>query len=98
MMMQGAVGHEKAMAAGNLAVDHPTHIYARLAHEESTELQHDLCLRQARFKAVQNAGKIAAKERKVEALVARKLGKAEATADVEDPYRTRRVLRQAHGE
>src|SRR6476646_6176192 len=97
-MVQAAVGHEKAVAPGDLSVDDATDVDARLADNEPAELEDDLRPGQARVEAVQDGREVACDERDVEALVAGKIRNAQAAADVEDPYRARRVLREPQRE
>src|ERR1044071_6888262 len=86
------------MTSGNLPLDDATDIDARLADNESTELQDDLRTRQPGVKALQYGCEIVADQRDIEPLVAGEVRNPQAAADVEDANRTRRVLREAHGE
>src|SRR5207302_6745910 len=91
MVMQAAIGHEKNMPPRQLSVDDARHVDARLADEESSQFDHDFCLSQAGIQAIQDAREVGADCCEIELLVAREVGNAEAAADVENSYRSRRM-------
>src|SRR5437588_8577050 len=98
MVMQAAIGHEKNMPPRQLSVDDARHVDARLSNEESSQFDYDLCLCQAGIQALQDARKVGADRCEIERFVAREVGNAEAPADVENSYRSGRMLGKAQRE
>src|SRR5713101_9845434 len=95
MMMESAIGNEKNLPSGDLAIDDPAHVDACLANQKTAELDDQACLRQGALCASGEHFEVVADGAEVERSLAREIGNAEAAADVEHAHRRRRKFGQA---
>src|SRR6266404_2860885 len=95
MMMEPPVGNQKNLPSGDLAIDHPAHVDACLADQETAELDDQACLRQRAPCASGEHLEVLADGAEVEPSLAREIGNAKAAADVEHAHRRRRKFGQA---
>ena len=99
LMMEAAVDNEERLAARLLAVDDAGHVYAALADDVATQLDHDACVRQVRADPVHHqAGEVVPDGREVERSVTLEIRDAEAAPEVQVADWHGGVLRQSQRE
>src|SRR6185437_13535343 len=87
MMMQAAIGDQEYLAPRDLAIDHPADVDTGLADQVTSQLDRELGFRQSLPGTCGKRAHVGAHSTQIQARLTRKVGYAEAAADVEQAYR-----------